>query len=233
MRRVFHHQPVRLLAATLAILLATPIRAQLIEISLEARDPNLGAAHAVIVLDTTAEPIANTATTVTFDVFDASLSVDFADFYPHGPGHTEPGERREATGASITYSTQLREIRVTLEAPGAWLTFEVDAPVGPFHPYMTALPSDPTAYLFDGFDDQRVHAAFSQTTENPTTGEQTTLAGASSWTPATGFTGALAYTVRVLPEPQRCSEADLAPPFGIVDFDDVLAFIDAFNHACP
>lgn len=210
-------------------LAASSLRAQLIAISIEARDPDLGTAHAIILLDVNAPPVSNSATSVTFEAYDASMSVDFANFYAHGPGHAELNELRKASAAFVSYSTQEREILFTIDAPHCSLTFEVESPVGPFHPYMSSLPSNPTAYLFDGFDDQRVRVVFTETAD-----EQTTLEGEARWTPADKFTGALAYTVRALPEPepQRCSEADLAPPFGIVDFDDVLAFINAFDHAC-
>jgi len=35
------------------------------------------------------------------------------------------------------------------------------------------------------------------------------------------------------PTPKPCSEVDLAEPFGVLDFDDVLAFLIAFAPGCP
>jgi len=203
--------------------------AQLIEITIDSRDLVSGTAHAVVLFDTTAPQTEFTATSVTFEAYDASLSVDFANFYHHGPGHAEQPLLRKAGVASLTYTTQGRELVIRVETIDCTLELEVESPVGPFHPYMTALPENPSAYLFDGFDTQRVRAFFTETLD-----EQTTRTGEALWNPIDAFTGALAYTVRTLPapEPERCTEADLAPPFGVLDFDDVLAFIDAFSAAC-
>lgn len=219
-----------LLAAPILGAIALGARAERLEFTIDARDPLLGTAHAVVIFDTLAPPTGGDAISVTFDALDASLSLDFADFYEHGPGHAEGFARRKPGDATLTYSTQDREIRVALSTPHCDLTLEIDSPVGPFHPYMTNLPANPTAYLFDGVSDQRVRVTFSETLD-----DQTTRSGQATWTPADAFTGALTYTVRLLPEPEPegCSEADLAPPFGVVDFDDILAFIQAFQHACP
>ena len=229
------HRPTRtpmLHAAPIAgaLCLGALAHAERIEITIDARDPVLGTAHAVVYFDTQAPPVGGDAISVTFEATEAAMSVDFADFYAHGPGHAEGFARRKPASGVISYSTQDREILLTLSTPVCTLTLEVDSPVGPFHPYMTSLPANPTAYLFDGVSDQRVRVAFTESLD-----DQTTRSGEATWNPVDAFTGALAYTVRVLPdpEPQGCSEADLAPPFGVVDFDDVLAFIDAFQNACP
>ncbi len=209
---------------------APALHAQLIEISIEVRDETLGSASAVVLFDTASAPVDGTATTVTFDAYDASMSVEFADFYAHSPGYAEQIMLRKASAASLRYSTQDREIVVRIEAPGCSLELEIESPVGPFHPSMTALPSNPTAYLFDGFDTEHVHATFTKAID-----EQTQLEGEAQWNPIDAFTGAITYTIRALPapEPQPCTEADLAPPFGVLDFDDVLAFLDSFNAGCP
>ncbi len=34
-------------------------------------------------------------------------------------------------------------------------------------------------------------------------------------------------------EPQPCNPADLAEPFGVLDFSDVIAFLSAFGSGCP
>ena len=45
---------------------------------------------------------------------------------------------------------------------------------------------------------------------------------------ATGNTGLVALTSRL-----QCNSADLAPPFGQLDFSDVIAFLGAFGAGCP
>lgn len=220
--------PTALVLGVLCLPLAA--RAQRVEFTIDARDPLLGTANAVVIFDTLAPPTDGDAISVTFDALDAAMSLDFADFYEHGPGHAEGFARRKASDASLSYSTQGREILITLSNPHCTLTLEIDSPVGPFHPYMTNLPDNPTAYLFNGVSDQRVRVTFSEYLD-----DQTTRSGQATWNPTDAFTGALTYTVRILPdpEPEGCSEADLAPPFGVVDFDDILAFIQAFQTSCP
>ena len=44
----------------------------------------------------------------------------------------------------------------------------------------------------------------------------------------TGNTGLVAITSR-----QGCNDADLAPTFGQLDFDDVLRFLTTFGQGCP
>eukprot|EP00913_Durusdinium_trenchii_P006083 g5695.t1 len=44
----------------------------------------------------------------------------------------------------------------------------------------------------------------------------------------TGNTGLVALTTYT-----GCSDADLAPPFGVLDFSDVLSFLTAFGAGCP
>ncbi len=220
----------RLIFGAATACLTAPAHAQLVEISVDARDEVLGAAHAVIVFDTSSAPIDGNATTVTFEAYDASLSVDFPDFYLHNPGLAEVGDLRKASSATILYSTQEREILIRVEAPHCSLELEIESPVGPFHPYMTTLPTSPAAYLFDGQETQRVRVGFAEQSD-----ESPARTGEALWRPLDGFTGAVTYTVRSLPEPepQGCTEADLAPPFGLLDFDDVLAFINSFNADCP
>ena len=49
--------------------------------------------------------------------------------------------------------------------------------------------------------------------------------------------GDLGFRFRVrevgAPEPKPCSEVDLAEPFGVLNFDDVLAFLVRFGAGCP
>ncbi len=48
-----------------------------------------------------------------------------------------------------------------------------------------------------------------------------------------GFLGSTGFTSLTAPPADRCNEADLAAPFGTLDFSDVLAFLAAFGEGCP
>ncbi len=53
-----------------------------------------------------------------------------------------------------------------------------------------------------------------------------------------GDDGRFFVSVREVPDPNPpmpdgCSEADLAEPYGVLDFSDVVAFLSAFSVGCP
>ncbi len=48
-----------------------------------------------------------------------------------------------------------------------------------------------------------------------------------------GFSFRVAQGDPPTPKTESCSEADLAQPFGVLNFDDVLAYLTAFGAGCP
>ncbi len=133
------------------------------------------------------------------------------------------------SSAALSYNPPAGEI--TINATGLVSSGHgfVDAMVGirvgdAFPDLLESLPDDPEDFL--GADRVTCHMASSQANV------------AASWTPAGGFSnGSVSVRARVVERPEEpapgCSIADLAAPFGVLNFDDALAFLSAFAAGCP
>ena len=85
---------------------------------------------------------------------------------------------------------------------------------------------------FDVTPFDQICTAFTVTSSNPANGSFEILPKTGS-EPAIGFFGPTPGTCGDMTGPEPCSPADFAMPFGIVDIDDVDAFIALFLAGCP
>ncbi len=130
------------------------------------------------------------------------------------------------SAATITYLIAENEISLTVISPdgkAGVAILEIDAHPA-FFPGMTSLPDAPEDY----------GTANPETDLIVGTGSDGTSPVVARWPNGvnTSVSNALAWSVRVLPDPEPCLP-DLAEPFGVLDFSDVLAFLSAFAAGCP
>ncbi len=229
----------RVLVLAPLCLASTPAAAEHVEITIAlSATPGeivttLGGATATVVFDTDAPPIASGPQSVTFEGI--SGRVDGVLYAV--PAVTDPSASNDAPirvsgpidDAELTYSSAGNgSMAVRLSVGGATFSLTVLSPAGPFAPTMTSLPDSPGAYRVASPTSYTVFANLIQSGS-----------GAFASIQRSGSTiaaiGGVSYNVRLVeaPEPPPCSLADLAPPFGVLNFSDVLEYLVAFGAGCP
>ena len=192
----------------------------------EAGDAQPGRAIARVVLDAGAPPASNSGTIVAFDLLEASAStapLSSAHFTPAATVALADGSVFTPTRLSYNSATDLYTVQVSGASPtgSVNVTFIVNPGSG-FTPGLTSPPDAPEDYL---------GTSVSVTFSGP--GAQ----AAPAWFNSLGFIdGAVTLRARAFdppPAPEGCSVADLAPPFGQLDFSDVVAYLTAFGAGCP
>ncbi len=169
------------------------------------------------------------------DLFPGLTTFSMADFeltvVPLAPGDDEVRVYTpENAAGGVWYSETFDRLQVNVLAFGATqagMSLFVDAPAGVFNVGMETLPDDPADYAFAGGDDEEIRLAFSGTFGG----------GYARWTPTEGYEQgtSIGYMVAetTAPAPRPCSEADLAEPFGVLNLDDLDAFVAQFLGGCP
>ncbi|MEZ6244201.1 MAG: hypothetical protein R3B57_14295 [Phycisphaerales bacterium] len=234
MRRCFP----RLALAACLLAPVAPVHAEHVEftisVSAAAGDivTTLGGAVATVVFDTDAPPTASDLQTVTFSAvagrIDGVLYDVVAGANPSASDASPQSIAGKITAAELVYSQAgTPNMVVRLHLGSATLTLTVLSPAGPFSPSMTSLPDTTAAYriadplhytVFAGLLDSGAGAFASIQRSN------TTVASI----------GGVSYNVRLVDAPtDPCSVADLAEPYGVLDFSDVFAFLVAFGAGCP
>ncbi len=229
-----------ILAVTAGLILATtaPARAEHVEITIAVSAvpgqvvTALGGVVATVVFDTDAPPTASNLNSVTF----AGVAGKIDGVLYTVPAETNPSSANPApivvdgpiTSAELVYSQSGDgSMIVRLIMGGATVTLTVIAPAGPFSPAMLSLPDAPAAYLVADPLDYRVSAGL-------LTGGTGVFASVQRINASVVAIGGVSYNVRLVDPPQEaCSAADLAPPFGVLDFSDVFDFLVAFGTGCP
>lgn len=160
-----------------------------------------------------------------FLIFDSVASEGVGD---PGEGESSPfrvddptrDEMMQLASAFIRYSPDTQRLKVefvTTEGLSAELSLHAS---NAFSQGMTSLPDIPSAFKHSG-DGPMSYVHRSGTT----------------WDPDDGYAnGAFVYWVALVEDPgapKPCSVADLAEPFGLLDFADVLAYLSAYGAGCP
>lgn len=224
-------------AASASVVLAaalTPASAEHIELTVSLSTvpgdivATLGGAVATVVFDTDEPPIESDLQSVTFGGVAGTLD---AALYSVGENESpsianaDPVRLAGAIdSAMLTYSQAgNRNLSLTLTKGDATLTLTVFEPAGAFSPSMTSLPDDPGAYIVLDETDYVVFA-------NVLTDDESIFASIDRSGSFLSTIGGVSYNARTVTAPQLppCNAADLAAPFGQLDFDDVLAFLTAF-----
>ncbi len=189
----------------------------------------LGGATATVIFDTDASPIDSTAQSVTFAGVAGRIDgVLFAVDPVTNPSAANPAPVQitgPIDGSELVYSQAGdRNIIVRLFLGDATVTLTVFSPAGVFSPAMTSLPDMPTAYVVQDETDYRV---FGNLLSNGL-GVFASIDRSGAFVIAIG---GVSYNARLVSAPvlPPCNEADLAQPFGQLDFDDVLAFLIGFG----
>ena len=170
--------------------------------------------------DTTAQAVDRTPDRVEFAVQDHEVAVTTVADGAHaqrvfGPANSTASIVYEGTNDTLTFV-----LRQT-EGPELELRLQIVEPPGPFTVAMDTLPPD--GYATQG-------SVFG-VLETPGTAFQAIwLAQNDAF-----LVGAVQYGVAetTAPEPGPCSPADLAPPFGVLNFFDLQAYIQILNQGCP
>ncbi|MFI4897918.1 MAG: GC-type dockerin domain-anchored protein [Phycisphaerales bacterium JB059] len=188
----------------------------------------LGGVTATVVFDTADAPTDSTLQTVTFDALTGSIEGVLFGVDPE----TNPSAANAApvrltgpidSGNLIYSQTGDENMRVTLTQGQTTLTLTVFSPAGDFTPVMPSLPDAPEAYVVEDETDFRVQG----NVLHDAMGIFTTIDRSGSFVVAIG---GVSYNARLVGEPvvPPCNGADLAEPYGQLDFDDILAFLTAF-----
>lgn len=171
--------------------------------------------------DASAQP----AVLPSFLIFDsvASEGVGGADENEASPFRVEDPTRddmMQLASAFIRYSPDTQRLKVefvTVDGDDAELSLHASSA---FSQGMTSLPDIPSA--------------FKHSSDGPMSYFHKV---GTTWDPDEGYhNGAFVYWVNVVEDPnasEPCGIADLAPPFGILDFADILAYLSAFGAGCP
>ncbi len=173
------------------------------------------------VFSTTQGPVEVTDTTIRFAVADHEFSVTTM-VGVRGPERFELDPTNSS--ASIVYNATNDSLAFSLTGEGAepvQLTFTIVDPAGDFNLGMTNMPT--TGYVANGSVFSVLNAsgdAFQAIYLRP---NNVFAVGAVQY--SAGATSA--------PAPRPCSPADLAAPFGILNFFDLTAFLDLLKQPCP
>ncbi len=174
---------------------------------------------------TSAPPTTVTTLFVIFDI--ADFSVTIVDLHPSGDAPVTLTPLTSTAG--LFYSIESDSLTVLVMDSDHTYTFVIDSPAGSFSPGMRSLPDLPADYAFDGATTDQVSASYQDAAM--------AFPADTDWSPASGYENneLVSYMLRAASEPAgpACSQADLAPPFGVHDFSDVLAFLTAFGAGCP
>lgn len=210
----------RVCVASAAICLASPALAQpFVEISFNGvrQESNGNLASRMwgrAVFDAAAPP----SSANEFFVFFAPLEAEGSETSTITGGTNAPfNEPPQAATASFLYDIGLNRWVLNVAFPGSSLSLRVSPPGPAFDPTMTSLPDDPADY---DPDTTVSHSVILDTVNSVV------------WTSASGFTnGSFGYAVRIVDAPDACP-ADVDNN-GILNFDDIDAFVAGFLDGCP
>ncbi len=187
--------------------------------------PDRAGVTASFVFSTTARPIASTGVFVAFAVADFEAHATDLSLNPEPPRTLDPSN----ASATIIYFIETDTLTFNISNSDDSFLLSIKRPSGAFSSSMTSLPDAPGDYSFAGGPTDQIKASY----QNPTM----TFAADTDWSPADQYENgeSIVYMLKLAsaPEPDPCSEADLALPFGVLDFSDVLAFLSAFGAGCP
>ncbi len=179
---------------------------------------------ASFVFSTDSPPIAVTGHFVAFAVADFNACVTDLGANPDPSRTLDPSN----ANALILYYFENDVLTFSISNSDDSFSLSITRPSGPFSASMTSLPLLPSQYSFDGRPDDEVVATFQ--------GPLMPAAADARWSPTDQY--GLGETVAYMlghtdaPEPDPCSPADLATPFGVLNFSDALAFLTAFGAGC-
>ncbi|MFI4898748.1 MAG: hypothetical protein ACIARR_13105 [Phycisphaerales bacterium JB059] len=180
---------------------------------------------ASFLFSTTSPPIAVTGHFVAFAVADFDACVTDLGANPDPSRTLDPSN----ANALIVYYFENDVLAFTISNTDDSFSLSITRPSGPFSASMTSLPLVPSQYSFDGRPDDEVVATF--------LGPLMPEAADARWSPTNqygpGETVAYMVGFAEAPEPAPCSEVDLAAPFGLLNFTDIIAFLTAFGAGCP
>jgi len=188
----------------------------------------LGGGVAIVIFDTDAPPLASDVQTVTFGAaggrIDAVLFEVDPVTNPSAANAAPVSVVGEIESAELIYS-QVGDpnIIVRLTLGDATATLTVFSPAGAFSPAMLSLPDAPEDYVVADKADFRVFG-------NVLADGLGVFASINRQGAFVSTIGGVSYNARLVDPPTLppCNEADLAEPFGMLDFDDVLVFLTGF-----
>ncbi len=221
--------PIVLLPATPAIAGGGPFIEITVSVCEFAGEPgDLGSANATLVFDASAPPVSDLPVGITFDAVSAELwlsaDANCDDAFVVPTAEVSP---LQVGTASLFYSTTGQSLLLVIESLDESISATVlvsNASAG-FFAGMTSLPDAPGEY-----------APVAPRDDLAMTAEAPGLEVQAAWNAGTGFDrGRVRMTARLADAPagEACNEADLALPFGVLDFSDALAFLTAFAAGCP
>lgn len=180
------------------------------------------------VFDASAPPVSSDATRIVFEPVSCDLTISSASSPLTVPSQTVTSDDPIASfTAKLTVFRLTQNYRLEIEAVDAAInqSIEVNIDALPaFGPSITSLPDDPADYRpLDTMD-----ASYS---------DGGVLDDFMAWNHELGFVNGRMFYRALEVEPGTptpgCNEADLAPPFGTLDFSDVIAYLTAFGAGCP
>lgn len=182
---------------------------------------SFGSASGYFTFDTDAPPISTDGVVLTFDVADHDYTYTIVNAGVTSVQHLDPSNSTARIIYKSSNDTLTLQINRTDGGPAVSTSLIIAQPAGGFSASMTTLPDS-------GYGP---HANVScYVTAQGTLYQALWNAASSSFT-----AGAIQYTTGGVsaPAPRACSPADLAAPFGQLNFFDVSAFLSAFNAGCP
>ncbi|MEZ6244203.1 MAG: hypothetical protein R3B57_14305 [Phycisphaerales bacterium] len=203
-----------------------------IEVSVSACEfddqPDVGSVRARWVFDASAPPVSVVPVGLTFNAVEGeawySAGVDCDDAFA---ALTDELPSEGVVQAALFYSIPGQSLLLTLENEDASksVTLLIASATDAFRADMTSLPNVPAAYQpFEPHESVAINA------------QSPAFEVLAAWDATTGDDrGRVRVGVRVVdpPESPGCSAADIASPFGVLDFSDVFAFLMAFGGGCP
>jgi hypothetical protein len=182
---------------------------------------NFASVAGFFTFDTDAAPTASTDTTVTFGVGEHEISVTTMVAGATVQRVFDPAN----SAARIEYdgSSDALSFFLTADDDGVPISFRFDLvqPAGEFTVDMQSLPT--SGYGAQG-------SVFAVLNAGPNPFQAIYLRSANRF-----LTGAVQYILggTPAPQPRPCSPADLAAPFGILNFFDLTDFLDLLSQSCP
>ncbi len=183
------------------------------------------AVTATILFDAGAPPVSADKNFVVFDVEHFRADV----LALKAPGEPRFTLTPDNAAASIVYVVRDDTLLFSILEAERTFRLTIERPAGSFSGAMTSLPDAPADYAFDGTDNDEVSATYMRVS--------TAESVEAVWNPDDLYERGetVAYMVRQASprDPEPCSAVDLATPFGVLNFSDVLAFLAAFGAGCP